>query len=248
MKTIFTFLASLFLTVSAFAAARPTSALTITATDNSVIAVMVDGKRFEPRDNGIMIQGITDGSHNVKVYRETNSGIVRSRTKRYELIYNANVSVKKRTNLKISIARNGRVTMQESRFRNNGVGQENVWYDDGRDMNDRFDEQWSDYDHNYGYESGMNSAEFNRILKSIDKEWLESNKLKSAVQVVSTSRLSAAQVKEIVMLFGFENNKLEVAKQAYRNTVDKHNYDIIYDVLTFSASRNELDRFIRTSR
>jgi hypothetical protein len=137
--------------------------------------------------------------------------------------------------------------MQETKIK--AARQNDVWFDDGRDFD--FNEgQYGGYDEYNDFDAGagMNSNEFRRVVQSMEKEWLESNKLKSAVHVVSTNRLSAAQVKEIVMLFGFENNKLEVAKQAYRNTIDKRNYSIIYDVLTFSNSRTELDRYIRTSR
>ena len=51
-----------------------------------------------------------------------------------------------------------------------------------------------------------------------------------------------------MLLFVFESNKLEVAKSAYRKTVDKQNYYQLNDALTFSSSKEELARFIRESR
>jgi len=86
------------------------------------------------------------------------------------------------------------------------------------------------------------------VLKQIDKEWLESNKLKSALQIVKANTVSAAQVKELLLLFSFENNKLELAKQAYASTVDKKNYDMVFDVFSFSNSKTELSRYIRNYR
>jgi hypothetical protein len=85
-------------------------------------------------------------------------------------------------------------------------------------------------------------------LQSIEKEWLESNKLKSAIQIVKTNGLTSAQVKEMALLFSFENNKLELAKQAYTNTVDKRNYYILNDVFSFSSSKDELNRYIHNAR
>ena len=99
-----------------------------------------------------------------------------------------------------------------------------------------------------GYEKGMNDREFNQVLQSISKEWLESNKLKSATQIVKTNSLTSAQVKQLVLLFSFESNKLELAKQAYQNTVDKKNYFMINDVFSFNSSKDELARFIRNFR
>jgi hypothetical protein len=55
-------------------------------------------------------------------------------------------------------------------------------------------------------------------------------------------------VKELMLLFSFENNKLDIAKSAYRKTIDKQNYLNVNDALTFSSSREELVRFIRESR
>ena len=55
------------------------------------------------------------------------------------------------------------------------------------------------------------------------------------------------QVKELMSLFTFENNKLELAKYAYRKTVDQKSYFQVMDALTFSSSKDELARFIRES-
>jgi hypothetical protein len=51
-----------------------------------------------------------------------------------------------------------------------------------------------------------------------------------------------------MLLFTFENNRLEVAKYAYRKTADKQNYYQLNDALTFSSTKEELARFIRESR
>ena len=92
----------------------------------------------------------------------------------------------------------------------------------------------------------MNDREFKHTLEAIDKEWLESNKLKSASQIVKSNSLTTAQVEQVLMLFSFENNKLEIAKQAYMNTVDKRNYSRLYDVFSFNSSKAELERYIRS--
>jgi hypothetical protein len=91
----------------------------------------------------------------------------------------------------------------------------------------------------------MEDREFKQVLQSIDKEWLETNKLKSATQIVRSNSLTSAQVKQLVLMFSFESNKLELAKQAYQNTVDKKNYYIINDAFSFSGSKDELARYIR---
>ena len=253
MKTFFTLLTSLFMSIAVFAAAKPQSILTIKSADNADIRVVLDGKRFEPNDNAIMLRGIDDGHHTIKVFKQKRNGIFNMTGKRYELVYNTSINVKKRTHLFITIERNNRISMQESKIKKDWDSQDRAW-DNGRDdRNDRdyeFDRdgQWGDYDNHEGYASGMNDREFKDVLKSIEKEWLESNKLKSASQVVKANNVTTAQVEQILLMFSFENNRLELAKQAYASTVDKRNYSRLFDLFSFNSSKVELERYIQRNR
>src|SRR4030095_9599458 len=95
-----------------------------------------------------------------------------------------------------------------------------------------------------GYAGGMNDREFHNVLQAIQKEWLESNKFKSASQIIKNNSFTTAQVEQILLLFSFENNKLELAKQAYSHTVDKKNYTRLFDLFSYSSSKRELERYI----
>ena len=102
---------------------------------------------------------------------------------------------------------------------------------------------WNNSDSNV-----MSGREFEQMKESIRKEWFENNRLTSVKFIMDKSNFTTAQVKELMLLFTFESNKLEVAKYAYRKTVDKQNYYQLNDALTFSSSKDELARFIRESR
>jgi len=255
MKTIFTLFTSLLLSAALFAAdAKPKSVLSVKSNDAGAITVVVDGKRFESNTNSIIIKDVNAGYHAIKVYRLKSNGIFNIFSKRPEVVYSNSLNVKPGTQIDVTIDRFGRATLQESKiFRGRqGRGWDNDYDRDGngRDDDHMFDydrdNRMGDYDNNYGYSSGMSDREFSRLLQDISKEWLESNKLKSATQVVKTSSLTSAQVKQLVLLFSFENNKLELAKQAYLSTVDKKNYYMLDDVFSFNSSRNELARYIRS--
>lgn len=245
MKTIFTLLASLIMSMAVFAAAKPKSMLTVKSNDQSDVRVILDGKQFESGSNSIMIQDLNPGYHSIKVYRQKNNGFFSLLGKKYEVVYSTSLDVKAGTHIMITIDPNGRTSVQETKINGRRNREGNRDWDKDRDFNADRDGQWGDYDNNYGYERGMDDREFSQVLQSIDKEWLESNKLKSAIQIVKTNSLTSAQVKEIALLFSFENNKLELAKQAYANTVDKRNYYMINDVFSFSSSKEELARYIR---
>jgi len=262
MKKIFTLLASLVLSIGLFAAAaKPKSTLIIQSADRTAIKVVIDGRRFEPNDNFMRIQGLDAGYHQVKIYRQRNNGMFTIFGSRYEVIFNSSVAVQPRSNVMINIDRLGRAVVSNDRRggwnnrdwdRNNDYDRDNDFDfergsragDYGNDRGGRY----GDYDNNYGYNNVMTSQEFQQVLQSIDREWLESNKMKSASHIVATNNLTSAQVKQMVLLFGIESNKLDLAKQAYRNTVDKRNYDIVSDAFNFNSSKDELARFIRNVR
>jgi len=284
MKTIFTLLSSLILSVAVLAAdVRPKSMLTIKSIDRGDIRVVIDGRRFEPNDNFMRIPAINAGYHTVKIYRERNSGMFRIFGKMYEVVYSSSLVIRPRTSVLISVDRFGRATVNESRM-NGGFGQGNRGFDgrdgDARiwDRNHEFDFDGSrnqgDYDRNrdggqWGnqsqdrhdgridnrndrgyndniYSKAMSDFEFNRVLASIQKEWFENNKAKSASQIISANNFTTAQVKQMLQLFSMESTKLDLAKQAYSKTVDQNNYFMINDVFSFNSSKDELTRFIRS--
>jgi hypothetical protein len=120
-----------------------------------------------------------------------------------------------------------------------------------RDDHDGGYGNYGGYDRNGGYSNGGNfgrtlsDAEFNNVLDNISQERSESNMMKSATQIITTNYFSAEQVKEMLQLFSFENNKLELAKLAYDKTVDQRNYFVVNDVFSFNSSKDELARYIR---
>jgi hypothetical protein len=245
MKTIFTLISSLLLSMTLLANnGRNRSEVMIRSMDNADIRVVMDGRRFEPNDNALIIHNVKAGKHDIKVYRQARRGIFHDFINRYELVYSGRMQVKNRTQLFISIERNGFVNIAENRIPGNGR------FDDRRHRDFDFDNggRFGDYDTRYGYERAMQDREFERVLQSIDKEWFEGNKIKSAVHVVRNNMLSTDQVKELMRLFTFENNRLELAKQAYDNVVDKWNYREVYTLFSFEASKRELEREVMSRR
>jgi hypothetical protein len=77
---------------------------------------------------------------------------------------------------------------------------------------------------------------------------LENDRVTMARQIVETNHLSSRQVHQLLQLFSFESNKLDLAKAAYRNTIDKNNYYLVYDVFSFVRSREELTQYIEKFR
>lgn len=70
----------------------------------------------------------------------------------------------------------------------------------------------------------MGTSDFNMAKSSISSKSFEDSKVTVAKQVIDANCLSTSQVKEIMQLMTFEENKLTIAKYAYAKTTDPSNY------------------------
>jgi hypothetical protein len=84
------------------------------------------------------------------------------------------------------------------------------------------------------------------ILKSLRGESFDNTRMQVARQIFVTSRslFLSAQVKQILDLFDFEQNKLAMAKAAYEFTHDKDKYYLVNEAFSFENSKTELSRYI----
>ncbi len=95
----------------------------------------------------------------------------------------------------------------------------------------------------------VSNADMNQIKSSIGKENFASTKMNIAKQAISGKKcFTVTQLKEIILLFSFEDNKLDLAKYSYVYCSDKQNYYQINDVFNFSSSKDELNKFIQSMK
>jgi Domain of unknown function (DUF4476) len=241
MKKFFTLLLSSLFSLSLLA--YDGSRLSISTVSNTMdLKIEIDGRRINMQDNTITLSNITEGSHSVRIYREKKrSGTGFNFGKKPEIIYASSVFVKRGFHTDITVNRFGKVFIDERR-----MDSRDGWYDEDENYGDYEDETGGDW--NNGYGNVMSTRDFEMVKEQIRKEWFEKNRLVSAKVIMDKNNFTVQQVKEFMLLFTFEENKLEVAKYAYRKTVDKQNYYQLNDALTFKSSKDDLARFIRESR
>ena len=99
-----------------------------------------------------------------------------------------------------------------------------------------------------GCAGSMNDGSFNDLVTSINAKSFEDAKLKIAKQGVSSNCVSAAQVRKLMDLFSFEENKLNITKYCYDYTTDKNNYFKVNDGFTFDASVDELNAYVSSKK
>ncbi len=100
----------------------------------------------------------------------------------------------------------------------------------------------------YGCPRPMSQSDFYQAKTSISSKSFEDSKLTIAKQIIQSNCLLSSQVKEIMLIFTFEDTRLEFAKFAYTYTLDLGNYYKVNDAFTFESSIDELNNYIQGYR
>jgi hypothetical protein len=126
-------------------------------------------------------------------------------------------------------------------------------YDNRNDNDDRrYDNRNSDRDRqNYNNADDirrraepMQDQAFASLTETLKRESFESTRLKLARQVTEQHYFTSAQVRSLLQLFTFEESRLDLAKYMYGITIDRENYFQLYNVFTYSASKEELAAYM----
>jgi hypothetical protein len=273
MKTIFTLLLSTIFSIAAMA--YDGTRLTVTSISNNKMFVEVDGRRYGLNDNTLSLTSIRPGTHNIRVLRELkrNTGW-NFGNKREATIYNIKATFRNGYHFDILVNRFGKVLIDERRIdpndewyndddyydRTDDVKRDNT-YDNGDDRNgrdygnnDRDTRDNRDYEddpnnndprNDNNYSRAMTNNDFVQAKESLRREWFENTRVETAKQIIDRNYFTSQQVREIVLLFTFENNRLDIAKYAYGKTVDKGNYFMLNDAFTFNNNKEALKEYIR---
>jgi hypothetical protein len=184
-----------------------------------------------------MISDLDACEHDVTVYQERNNSPVSCFAKKYDVIFKSEVELKPRTNLQIGISDCGDITMNETKFKPRKLGD---------DWNGENYFEPNNAVNNEMYSKAISNTDFSRVLWAISKESFESNRMRSANQIIRTNYLTVEQIKRLLQLFDSEDNKLELAKLAYDKTVDQSNYYSLESLFRFNEDKDELARCIHS--
>jgi len=259
MKKIFTLLAAALVTLTSFAE-RADGRITITDNSSKQLWVEVDGKSFQARDRKIVIDNLRPGFHTVKLFTQERYRDIRGifdPNGRRQVLFNSRVNVKSRKNTVITVNRFGQVQVDERKV--NGKDRDDDWdrdYDRDNDYDKDYDRgNDRDYDRNYDNDNrydntrgAMDSRSFEMLKAALSRESFEKTRMEIVKQSIDRNNFSTMQVREMLLLFAFENSKLDLAKYAYGHTVDKNNYFQLYNVFSFNTSKEELADYIRRYR
>jgi len=206
------------------------SIISITGYRNQDYTVFLDGKAYEPNQNNeVYISGVRPGRHVFRIVGQ--GGIFASHTSRQ--LYNATINTRNQYQVDFMINRNGKVFKDEFVIKaNNNNNYNPVPGGFGRP----------------NYMTSMRAGDFTNLKRTAQSQRFESEKLMVVKQALSVNYFTVSQVKELMQLFTYDESKLEIAKLAYERTVDRENYYRVNEELTYSSSKEELNKFLMNYR
>lgn len=235
MKAFFTLLAATMLTTSAFAYNE--GKLTVTFAAKRNVQVLIDGRLYQANDNAIVLNEVQPGRHRIQVYSAKRNNNGRTRYDQRELLYSTTVQVRPNYHVDVMVNRFGKALIDERYLRSNGR-----WDDDN------WDDEISGRDYENSNSKAMSESAFNQFLQQVKSQWFNSSKMNVAKDGLNRNYFTTAQIRQVLQLLASEDDKLALAKLAYRNTVDQRYYYQVFDVFSFQRTKDELERYIKEYR
>lgn len=94
----------------------------------------------------------------------------------------------------------------------------------------------------------MSNSDYQNALSSIQSKTFADTRMSVARQALKNHCVTVQQVKGMVELFTFENDKLDFLKHAYPYTSDKENYYTLGNVFTHESTVEELNEFLESQQ
>jgi hypothetical protein len=220
--------------------------LSITNLSRQDVIIEVDGRPYPDCNNALFLRDLKAGNHMVKVYVERGKAFPFKRI----TLYSKTVYVKPKYYVDVIINRFGRALIDEqlitdSRYDNDGRNDRNDRDDRNNDDRPIRDPRNTFPRNDNAVPKPIADDTFNAFIETIRRESFDDSRMTIAKSIIDQNYFTSAQARQLVVLFSFENNKVEIAKYMYGKTLDRKNYFIIYNAFTFSKSKEELAEYIR---
>ncbi|MBL6875819.1 MAG: DUF4476 domain-containing protein [Chitinophagales bacterium] len=92
----------------------------------------------------------------------------------------------------------------------------------------------------------MTGGSYSALMNSMDDKSFDDDKLVIAKQAARSNCLTVLQIKGIMNAMSWDEGKLDFAKYAYDNCLDRQNYYQVNDAFEWSSSIDDLDAYMGT--
>jgi len=91
----------------------------------------------------------------------------------------------------------------------------------------------------------LQGPDWTNALRSVSSQDFARTQKQVASQLLAQNRLTTQQVQQLIDVFDFEKDRLEIAKQAYASCIDPQNYHLLYSSFEFERNVEELSQFVQ---
>lgn len=137
--------------------------------------------------------------------------------------------------------------LYNSRVYFNGAEVKDIFVDDRND-NDHRPSRPGQGDYNPGYDRYdrvMNSRLFQKFLEDVKNEPFEKDRISLINAALANSDFTCGQCIQLLKLYTFDNERMKLMKMMYPRIIDKQAFFTVIDILTFSSSKEEMNKFVR---
>ena len=96
--------------------------------------------------------------------------------------------------------------------------------------------------------TAMDSLKLEQVKQRINSNDFDEAKLKIIKSALDKNCLTAVQLKEILSLLSFEEDKINIIKLGFKKLTDPTNIEVVLSVLEFDSSKKEVNDFIATGK
>ena len=213
-----------------FIAAQSKSNFTIGTTADKNLKVIYKDNKYSLQDQSVTFQMQTPGSYPLVIYQlQSING-----NREYKKVYDGNIKLTAGKHMEITVLRFGKIAWDEA---------------------DIVADDWNQTYQNPASTNGGNSInnylvatdkQFADIKASINGESYDEDRVKMAKVVLKEILLSAVQIKTLLNLLSYDDNRLILAKYAYDYCNDKHAYGLVANALSYSSNKKNLLDYIAT--
>lgn len=209
---------SLLLVVALSIKAAPIYGIRIESTENPVI-VFVDGEQVSTPTMSCFIANLNLGDYRIEVYEVESIGSD-DRGRKGSLIYDNIIYFSGDEIKEICIESNYSASPPPLRKRWDGI---------------------------YSNEGLMDNNTFSSFLYTVKAAPFKSDKMSLIETAVRTSVFTAKQCRRLADLNTFDDDKIEMLQMLYPRVIDKQNFFMVIESLTFISSKDKINDFIKGS-
>ncbi|MEJ8843866.1 DUF4476 domain-containing protein [Lacibacter sp. H375] len=98
--------------------------------------------------------------------------------------------------------------------------------------------------------AAMSEADYTTLHRSISSQFMPFSKITMLTNTFNNTAyyFTSSQVRGLLLLISSETNRLQLAKKAYRNTVDRVNYTQLNDLFTTASYKDDLTAYVKAYR